>query len=51
MPFVDFLKDEHGADVVDKLVKHAVFSLEDLQQINHLSDLVIKRIINLGTIE
>lgn len=51
VPFVDFIKDEYGADVVDKLVKHAVFSLEDRQQINHLSDLVTKRIINLGTIE
>lgn len=51
VPFVDFIKDEYGADVVDKLVKHAIDSLDDVQQINHLSDLVTKRIINLGTIE
>lgn len=51
VPFADFLKDEYGAIDVEKLVKHAVGSLGDVQQINHLSDLITKRIINLGTIE
>ena len=41
--FLDFLKDEYGAIVVEKLVKHAVCSLEDVQQINYLSELVTNR--------
>ncbi|MEB5953158.1 transcriptional regulator, BlaI/MecI/CopY family protein [Enterococcus innesii] len=51
VPFVDFLKDEYGADAVEKLVKHAIGSLYDVQQINYLSDLVTKRTISLGTNE
>lgn len=43
VPCVDFLKDEYGADAVEKLVKHAIGSLDDVQQINYLSDLVTDR--------
>lgn len=43
VPLVDFLKDEYGADVVEKIVKHAIGSLDDVQQINYLSDLVTDR--------
>lgn len=34
VPFVDFLKDEYGADAVEKLVKHAIGSLYGVQQMN-----------------
>ncbi|MUN98364.1 BlaI/MecI/CopY family transcriptional regulator [Enterococcus casseliflavus] len=47
VPFVDFLKDEYGAIVVEKLVKHAVCSIDDAQQINYLSGLVADRKNNL----
>lgn len=47
VPFVDFLKDEYGAIVIEKLVKHAVCSIDDAQQINYLSGLVADRKNNL----
>lgn len=43
VPFVDFLKDKYGADVIEQLIKHAVGSLDDVQQINYSSDLVTDR--------
>ena len=43
VPFVDFLKDEYGEDVVEKLVKHAISSLEDKEKIPHLLNLIAKR--------
>lgn len=43
VPFVDFLKDEYGAILVEKLLKHAVCSLDDVQQVNYLSELVTDR--------
>ncbi|MGF1995902.1 transcriptional regulator, BlaI/MecI/CopY family protein [Enterococcus casseliflavus] len=51
VPFLDFIKDEYGADVVEKLVKHAISSLEDKEKIPHLLNIITKRKNSLNKID
>ena len=43
IPFKDFLKVEYGEFAVEKLVKHAISSLEDKEKMTYLSNLITKR--------
>lgn len=43
IPYVDFIKDEYGEGVVQKLVNHAVSSLNTKQQTEYFLNLIKER--------
>ncbi|MGX7310831.1 hypothetical protein [Enterococcus casseliflavus] len=43
IPLTDFLKDEFGKDIVERIVKHELDILEDQQQLEQLLGLIARR--------
>lgn len=43
IPFINFIKEEYGEVVVEKLVNHAVNSLKTKKQTEYFSNLIIER--------